>query len=175
MPKTEEEKVEAILKILEKWPEDCPNKPTLIQVLLNPAILHSKDLLKDPGIATLTSGLGTVELYHLEVPRELLDVKLEESEIFGKHGDIRQYGGDKSFFLELEGTVDSLSEYTALKTTLVTMRQGQGANPISITVRCGADAYINAIQYWVGQIEIIPEPGFGIMWARYRIPCWKKD
>jgi len=175
MPKTEEEKIEATLKILEKWPEDCPNKPTLMQALLDPNILHSRDLLEDPGIATLTSALGTVELYHLEVPRELLPVKLEESEIPGRHGDIRHYRGDKSPFLELKGTLDSSSEYDALKTTLVAMRRGQDANPISITVRCGASAYINGIQYWVDEIEIEPEPGFGIMWARYRIPCIKRD
>jgi len=175
MPKTEQEKIEAILKILEKWPEDCPNKPTLMQALLDPNILHSKDLLEDPGIATLTSALGTVELYHLERPPELLPTKLEESEIPGRHGDIFHYRADKSDRLELRGLVDAESEYTAIKSTLKTMRQGQDTNPISVTVRCGTIAYINGVQYWVGDIEIEPEPGFGIFWMNYSIKLTKRD
>jgi len=173
MPKTEEEKIAAILKILEKWPKDCPNRPTLIQALLHPEILHSD--LGDPGIATLTNGTLTVELYHLQNPRETLPTKLGESEIFGRHGDIFHYGGDKSDRLELSGFIDSQSEYDAIKTTLKSMRQAQGVTPISVTVRFGATAYINAVQYWVGDAEIDPEPGTGVFFAKYRIPCIKRD
>jgi len=171
MPKTEEEKIAAILKIIEGWPKDCPNRPTLAQALLHPEILHSQ--LEDPGIATLTSG-STIELYHLERAREVIGAKLVESEIPGKHGDIFQYMGDKSPELELVGFVDSESEYTAIKATLTTMRQAQGATPISVTVRCGASAYINAVQYWVGPVEIDPEPGYGLFVANYRIHCRKR-
>jgi len=173
MPKTEEEKIAAIIKILEKWPKDCPNRPTLIQVLQHPEMLHSE--LGDPGIATLTSTLGTVELYHIENPRETLPLKLGESEIFGKHGDIFQYGGDKSDRLDLVGFIDSSSEYDALKSTLKTMRQGQGANVIAVTVRFGASVYINSVNYWIGEIEIDPEAGTGVFHAHYRIPCIKRD
>jgi len=173
MPKTEEEKIAAIVKIIEAWPKDCPNRPTLAQALLDPNILHSD--IGDPGIATLTNGTLTVELYHVERPRELLPTKLEESEIPGRHGDIGHYRGDKSKRLELIGFVDTQSEYTDIATTLVTMRQGQVANPISVTVRFGASAYINAVQYWVGEIEIDPPPGYGVFLADYRIPCVKRD
>ena len=173
MPETEEEKTARIVKIIEGWPKDCPNRPTLAQALLHPEMLHDK--AKDPGIATLTSGLGTVELYHIEKPRETLPAKFGESEIFGKHGDIMHYGGDKSDRLDLIGFIDAESEYTALKSTLKTMRQGQGANPIAVTVRFGASAYINGINYWVGDIEIDPEPGIGVFFANYRIPCIKRD
>jgi len=175
MPKTEEEKIAAIVKIIEGWPEDCPNRPSLAQALLNPEILHSKDLLEDPGIATLNSSLGTVELYHIEAPEELLPIKGGESEIPGKHGDKFQYMGDKSDELELSGFVDAQSEYDAIKTTLKTMRQGQGANPISVTVRFGATAYINGVQYWVLDIRIRPESGTGLFHAHYSIPLKKRD
>ena len=173
MPKTEEERIATILKIIEAWPKDCPNRPTLAQALLDPDILHSD--LGDPGIATLSSGLGTVELYHVERPRETLPTKLAEHEIPGKHGDIFQYMADKSDRLELVGFVDAESEYTAIKSTLKTMRQGQGANPISVTVRFGASAYINAVQYWLENVEIDPEPGYGVFVANYSIRLMKRD
>jgi len=173
MPKTEQEKILKIIEIIEAWPKDCPNRPTVAQALLNPDILHSE--LGDPGIATLSSALGTVELYHVEHPREVTSGKLGESEIPGKHGDIFQYMGDKSDRLELVGFVDAQSEYDAIKTTLKAMRQGQGANPISVTVRFGATAYINTVQYWVENIEVDPQPGYGVFVANYTIRLMKRD
>ena len=173
MPKTEKEKIQKIIEIIEAWPKDCPNRPTLAQALMDPGILHSD--LGDPGIATLTNGTLTVELYHVESPREVLPTKLGEHEIFGKHGDIFQYGGDKSDRLELEGFIDAQSEYDAIKTTLKTMRQGQGTSPISVTVRFGANPYINAVQYWVGDVELKPKPGHGLFVADYSIPFVKRD
>jgi len=77
--------------------------------------------------------------------------------------------------LQLVGFVDAQSEYDATETTLKTMRQGQGANPINVAVRFGATAYIDAVQYWLNEVEIGPEPGYGLFVANYSIRLVRRD
>jgi len=160
-------------KIIKEWPNDCPQKPRFETLAVRGGSIIGSG--SGTGIVTLTSGLGTVQLYHIQKPREVLDVKGGRVEIPGKHGDDYSYMGDKSFDLELQGFIDAQSEYDAIKNTLTTMRQGQGANPISITVRFGATAYINGVQYWLEPIEIDPEPGYGVFVANYTIKLVKRD
>ena len=157
-------------EIIKDWPKDCPQRPRLEKAILDVGIFSGTG----NGIATLSSGLGTVQLYHVEKPRESFDIKGGEIEIPGKHGDDYQYQGDKSPRLELIGFIDAQSEYNAIKNTLVTMRQGQCANPITVTVRFGASAYINGVQYWLEPFEIDPEPGYGVFVANYTIRLVKR-
>jgi len=161
-----------ISEILKRWPKDCPQRPRFETVAIRG--IQGIQPLQFDGIVTLTSSLGTVDLYHVERPRELMATKMEESEIPGQHKDTKHYRGDKSDRLELTGFIDSLTEYN-IKSTLKTMRQGQDANPISVTVRFGATPIINSVQYWLEDFDFDPEPGYGVYVANYTIKLTKRD